>query len=161
MFQDGRLFPHLSVRSNLLYGMKLVPERQRGIKPDQVIGLLGIGHLLERRPKHLSGGEKQRVAIGRALLATPAILLMDEPLAALDSARKDELLPFIARISREFAMPILYVSHSLPEIHRLTGVIVTLREGRVADAPDVTDMTNATGRAQDQLRIPEITPDAT
>jgi molybdate transport system ATP-binding protein len=131
VFQDGRLFPHLSVLSNLYYGMKLVAPPERRIPPEQVIDLLGIGHLLERSPKNLSGGEKQRVAVGRALLISPAALLMDEPLASLDPARKDELLPYIARIGREFSMPVLYVSHSLPEIRRLTDTVVFLRNGRV------------------------------
>jgi molybdate transport system ATP-binding protein len=131
VFQDGRLFPHLSVRSNLYYGMKLVAPAERRIPPEQVIALLGIEHLLDRSPKNLSGGEKQRVAVGRALLISPAALLMDEPLASLDPARKDELIPYIARIGREFAMPVLYVSHSLTEIRRLTDTVVFLRNGRV------------------------------
>ncbi len=139
VFQEGRLFPHYSVRANLCYGMNLVPQEQRAIPFDQVVELLGVAHLLERRPRNLSGGEKQRVAIGRALLTSPAALLMDEPLASLDEARKEELLPFISRISREFAMPILYVSHALTEIRRLAGTIVTLREGRVAGVERVQD----------------------
>jgi molybdate transport system ATP-binding protein len=131
VFQDGRLFPHLSVRSNLTYGMKLVAPSERRIPPEQVVALLGIEHLLDRSPKNLSGGEKQRVAIGRALLISPAALLMDEPLASLDPARKDELIPYIARVGRKFSMPVLYVSHSLPEIRRLTETVVFLRNGRV------------------------------
>lgn len=131
VFQEGRLFPHMSVRSNLIYGMKLVPPSKRRIPMDHVVELLGIGHLLNRRPKHLSGGEKQRVAIGRALLITPAALLMDEPFAALDQARKEELLPFIARIGREFAIPILYVSHALHEIAALTDFVICLENGCV------------------------------
>jgi molybdate transport system ATP-binding protein len=131
VFQDGRLFPHLSVRSNLVYGMKLIPQSERRIPVEQVVALLGIEHLLERSPKNLSGGEKQRVAVGRALLISPAALLMDEPLASLDPARKDELIPYIARVGREFSMPVLYVSHSLPEIRRLTDTVVFLRNGRV------------------------------
>lgn len=135
VFQEGRLFPHLSVRSNLTYGMRLVPKKQRTIPLEQVVELLGIGHLLGRRPKNLSGGEKQRVAIGRALLITPAVLLMDEPLAALDQRRKEELLPYIGTIGREFGVPILYVSHALREIRELTDTIVHLRGGRVVE-PD-------------------------
>ncbi|MDR1946486.1 MAG: molybdenum ABC transporter ATP-binding protein [Desulfovibrio sp.] len=131
VFQDGRLFPHLSVRSNLTYGMKLISPAERKIPLDQVIDLLGIGHLLDRNPKHLSGGEKQRAAIGRALLISPSALLMDEPLASLDPARKDELIPYIACVGREFSIPVLYVSHSLQEIRRLTDRIVFLRDGRV------------------------------
>ena len=101
IFQDGRLLPHLSVRSNLTYGMQLTPAAERFIHLDQVVDLLGIGHLLKRRPAGLSGGEKQRVAIGRALLTSPDLLLMDEPLASLDQARKYEVLPFIHRLCRE------------------------------------------------------------
>lgn len=134
VFQEGRLFPHLCVRSNLTYGMNLVPAPQRKISLARIVDLLGIGHLLERRPRLLSGGEKQRVAIGRALLTSPSALLMDEPLASLDNARKEELLPFIAAISREFTMPILYVSHALQEIRQLTDNVVMLREGRVTTA---------------------------
>jgi molybdate transport system ATP-binding protein len=131
VFQDGRLFPHLSVRSNLTYGMKLTTPSERRISLEQVVALLGIEHLLDRSPNRLSGGEKQRTAIGRALLISPAALLMDEPMASLDPARKDELIPYIARICREFSMPVLYVSHSLPEIRRLTDTVVFLRDGRV------------------------------
>ncbi len=132
VFQDGRLFPHLSVRSNLTYGMKLLPEAERKISLEQVVELLGIEHLLQRRPKHLSGGEKQRAAIGRALLTAPAALLMDEPLASLDAARKLELLPFIKRINRDFNMPVLYVSHVPHEIKALADVVVRMRAGRAA-----------------------------
>ena len=132
VFQEGRLFPHCSVRTNLLYGMKLVPKDRRTIFFDPVVELLGIGHLLGRWPGKLSGGEKQRVAIGRALLISPDALLMDEPFASLDHDRKEELLPYIAAVSREFAIPILYVSHALDEIRRLAGSIVFLRDGRVA-----------------------------
>ena len=132
IFQESRLFPHLSVRSNLTYGMRLVPAQHRKIPLDQVIALLGIEPILSRRPKNLSGGEKQRVAIGRALLTTPSVLLMDEPLASLDEGRKEELLPFISRISGEFSIPILYVSHALHEIHKLTDYVVRLQNGRVA-----------------------------
>ena len=132
IFQDGRLFPHLSVRTNLTYGMRLTPAGARYVTFDQVVNLLGIGHLLQRRPAKLSGGEKQRVAIGRALLASPALLLMDEPLASLDLARKAEVLPFIARLARELSIPILYVSHSLNEVLNLADTIVVLNAGRVA-----------------------------
>ena len=132
VFQEGRLFPHLKVKTNLTYGMRLVPAKHRKIHPDQVVSLLGIGHLLERRPKNLSGGEKQRVAIGRALLVSPSLLLMDEPFASLDRERKEELLPYIAAISKEFATPILYVSHALPEIRELTDTVIFLENGRVA-----------------------------
>lgn len=131
IFQEGRLFPHLSVHANLAYGMRLVPAEERTIPMDRVVALLGIERLLSRRPKNLSGGEKQRVAIGRALLSNPSALLMDEPFASLDDHRKEELLPFISQISREFSIPIVYVSHALHEIHTLTDYVVYLRNGRV------------------------------
>jgi molybdate transport system ATP-binding protein len=131
IFQDGRLFPHLSVRTNLTYGMRLTLVKARYVTFDQVVDLLGIGHLLMRRPANLSGGEKQRVAIGRALLTSPSLLLMDEPLASLDLARKAEVLPFIARLARELSIPILYVSHSLNEVLNLADTIVVLDAGRV------------------------------
>lgn len=140
VFQDGRLLPHLSVHSNLAYGMNRTPAHQRFVKFDQVVDILGIGHLLNRRPARLSGGEKQRVAIGRALLTSPALLLMDEPLAALDAARKAELLPFIMRLSREFAIPILYVSHAMDEILNLATRIVIMHEGRVKAAGELEDL---------------------
>ncbi len=134
VFQDGRLFPHLSVYDNLTYGMHRVPPSQRYVDPRQVIRLLGIDHLLGRRPATLSGGEKQRVAIGRALLTSPELLLMDEPLAALDTARKAELLPFIARLADEYTVPILYVSHAWDEIVALADTLVIVAEGRVTAA---------------------------
>ncbi len=132
VFQDGRLFPHLTVRRNLVYGMKRIAPQKRVVDFDSVVELLGIGHLLERRPARLSGGEKQRVAIGRALLTSPRLLLMDEPLASLDAARKQEVLPFVQRLCREFHRPILYVSHSLGEIRQLATHLALLNEGRVA-----------------------------
>jgi molybdate transport system ATP-binding protein len=132
VFQDGRLFPHLSVRRNLAYGRWFTARTERWAKPEEVIALLGIGHLLDRSPGTLSGGEKQRVAIGRALLASPRLLLMDEPLASLDEARKRETLPYIERLRDELSIPIVYVSHSLAEVERLAGRIVRLDGGRVA-----------------------------
>ena len=140
VFQDGRLLPHLSVRSNLTYGMKLTPEVRRFVPFDSVVDLLGIGHLLARRPAKLSGGEKQRVAIGRALLTSPAMLLMDEPLASLDASRKAEVLPFIMRLSREYAIPILYVSHMMDEILNLADRLVVMDTGRVVAHGDLDDL---------------------
>jgi molybdate transport system ATP-binding protein len=131
IFQDDRLFPHLSVKANLTYGMKLVPRHQRYVRLDQVVDLLGIEHLLERRPATLSGGEKQRVAIGRALLTSPDLLLMDEPLASLDSDRKSEVLPFVAKLPAEFNIPILYVSHSMAEMRSIAGRVIFIEAGRV------------------------------
>ncbi len=142
VFQDGRLFPHLSVRSNLTYGMKLVPASKRTIGFDEVVELLGIAHLLKRRVPNLSGGEKQRVAIGRALLTSPSLLLMDEPLASLDAARKAEVLPFIERLSSGLSIPILYVSHSLNEILNLADTLVLLDSGRVSSVGRVEDFVN-------------------
>jgi len=131
VFQDGRLFPHLTVRRNLAYGRWFTPRTEHWAKLDEVVALLGIGHLLDRAPATLSGGEKQRVAIGRALLASPRLLLMDEPLASLDEARRSETLPYIERLRDELAIPIVYVSHSLAEVERLTREIVRLDGGRL------------------------------
>ena len=124
VFQDGRLFPHKRVRENLLYGWHLAPAERRWLEFDMVVGFLGIGHLLERMPRNLSGGEAQRVAIGRALLAGPRFLLMDEPLSSIDMARRDEILALIERIRDELALPILYVSHDRAEVDRLTATVV-------------------------------------
>jgi molybdate transport system ATP-binding protein len=132
VFQEGRLFPHLTVRQNLLYGHWFAARRRRVGEVEHVIDLLGIGELLGRRPANLSGGEKQRVAIGRALLADPRLLVMDEPLASLDEERKAEILPYIERLRDEFAIPIVYVSHAIVEVTRLATTIVVMSEGRVA-----------------------------
>lgn len=132
IFQEGRLFPHLSVMSNLTYGMKLIPKEERHIKTDQVIELLDLSRLVQRRPAKLSGGEKQRVAIGRALLTSPHLLLMDEPLASLDASRKQEVLPFIKRLSTEIAIGVLYVSHSMEEIQEIADKILVIINGRLA-----------------------------
>jgi molybdate transport system ATP-binding protein len=132
IFQEGRLFPHLTVRQNLLYGKWFAPRVAQPQTFDRVVEMLGIGHLLARRPGALSGGEKQRVAIGRALLAEPKLILADEPLAALDEARKAEILPYFERLRDEVAIPILYVSHSSTEVARLATTVIALRDGRVA-----------------------------
>lgn len=132
VFQEGRLFPHMTVRQNLLYGRRFAPVAAPGPTFDAVVALLGIGALLDRRPGTLSGGEKSRVAIGRALLSKPALLLLDEPLAALDEARKDEILPYLERLRDETSVPILYVSHSVAEVARLATTVVVLQAGRVA-----------------------------
>ncbi|MEZ5748394.1 MAG: ATP-binding cassette domain-containing protein [Caenibius sp.] len=124
VFQDGRLFPHRRVRDNLLYGWKLAPAERRWLEPDEAIAFLGIGHLLERMPRSLSGGEAQRVAIGRALLSGPRFLLMDEPLASLDAARRDEIMRLIERMRDEFGIPILYVSHDRAELDRLAAAVI-------------------------------------
>jgi molybdate transport system ATP-binding protein len=137
VFQDGRLFPHLSVQGNLTYGMQRTPVAHRYVTLDRIVTLLGIGHLLSRKPAGLSGGEKQRVAIGRALLASPTLLLMDEPLASLDSRRKAEVLPFIATLARQLAVPVIYVSHDLYEIKALADHVVLMADGRVVAADSV------------------------
>lgn len=132
VFQDARLFPHLSVRQNLLYGRWFAPRGSRRDDLDRVVDILGLGALLSRRPGALSGGEKSRVALGRALLAAPRLILADEPMAALDEARKAEILPYFERLRDEAGVPILYVSHSGAEVGRLATTVVTLRAGRVA-----------------------------
>jgi molybdate transport system ATP-binding protein len=152
VFQDALLFPHLDVESNLLYGQRRRSAAERFIEPTRVIDLLGLGALLRRTPKTLSGGEKQRVAIGRALLAQPRILLMDEPLVALDVPRKIEILDYIERLRDELHIPILYVSHSIPEITRLADTVVVLSDGKCLAVGDVDavmgrlDLKPATGR---------------
>jgi molybdate transport system ATP-binding protein len=136
VFQDARLFPHLTVRQNLLYGRWFTPKAERYQSLDRVVDLLGIAPLLERRPSLLSGGERQRVAIGRALIASPRLILMDEPLAALDEARKAEILPYIRRLRDEAGIPILYVSHSVAEVEQLATTVVVLAAGRVVAKGD-------------------------
>lgn len=132
IFQESRLFPHLTVRQNLLYGHWFAPRGAARGELDRVVEMLGVGHLLTRRPAKLSGGEKQRVAIGRALLASPKLILADEPLAALDEARKAEILPYFERLRDETSVPILYVSHSATEVARLATTVVALEAGKVA-----------------------------
>lgn len=142
VFQDARLFPHLTVRQNLTYGRFFAPRGGRDPAPDaaEVIELLGIDHLLSRRPGLLSGGEKQRVAIGRALLSNPQLLLMDEPLAALDEARKAEILPYLERLRDRTRIPVLLVSHSVAEVARLATTVVVLEGGRVRRAGPVAEI---------------------
>ncbi|WP_426099745.1 molybdenum ABC transporter ATP-binding protein [Pseudomonas sp. PSPC3-3] len=130
VFQEASLFPHLSVRANLEFGLKRIPRAQLRVDMAQATELLGIGHLLERHPQHLSGGERQRIGIARALLTSPRLLLMDEPLAALDSKRKSEILPYLERLHDELDIPVLYVSHAQDEVARLADHIVLLREGK-------------------------------
>lgn len=138
VFQEASLFPHLNVRGNLEYGQRRAQADGTGLL-DQVLTLLGIGHLLARRPEGLSGGERQRVAIARALLTRPRLLLMDEPLAALDQARKAEILPYLEDLHRELRIPVLYVSHSPDEVARLADHLVVLEEGRVLGAGPLTE----------------------
>ena len=134
MFQEASLFPHLSVRRNLLFG---APRQGGGaareaIAFDEVVDLLGVTALLDRSPRNLSGGERQRVAIGRALLSQPKLLLMDEPLSALDRATKNEILPFLERLRDRLSLPIVYVSHDLAEVERLADQIVLMEQGQGA-----------------------------
>ncbi len=131
VFQDALLFPHMNVAANLAYGERLTPAAERFVERDRVVALLDLGRLLDRRPASLSGGERQRAAIGRALLASPRILLMDEPLASLDAPRKAEILAYIELLRDELRLPIVYVSHALEEVTRLADSIVLLAEGRV------------------------------
>ncbi len=131
VFQEASLFDHLSVRGNIDYGLKRTPPARRAVALEQAVELLGIAHLMERKPQALSGGERQRVAIARALATAPRLLLMDEPLAALDAQRKAEVLPYLERLQRTLEIPVLYVSHAIEEVTRLAGHMVLMREGRV------------------------------
>jgi molybdate transport system ATP-binding protein len=141
VFQDARLFPHLSVESNLRYGLRRAPADAPGPRFEEVVALLGLAGLLARRPFGLSGGERQRVALGRALLARPRLLLMDEPLASLDAARRSEVLPFLARLRQAAHIPILYVTHALEEVDALADALVLLEGGRVLAAGSVEELT--------------------
>jgi molybdate transport system ATP-binding protein len=134
VIQESVLFPHLDVRRNLAFGLTRIAPAARRIDLDQVVALLGINHLMTRRPATLSGGERQRVAIARALATSPQLLLMDEPLAALDAQRKAELLPYLERLHEELAIPIVYVSHAIDEVARLADHIVLMEAGRVVAA---------------------------
>ncbi|WP_434054488.1 molybdenum ABC transporter ATP-binding protein [Roseibium sp.] len=151
VFQDARLFPHLSVKSNLTYA-RWAGRRTGDRDLDEVVELLGLSALLGRKPGRLSGGERQRVAIGRALLSDPRLLIMDEPLASLDQARRNDILPYLDRLCGEAGIPILYVSHSIEEVARLSDTLVILSDGRtpaygpVAEMLTRTDLGRATGR---------------
>ncbi|MCW8889315.1 MAG: molybdenum ABC transporter ATP-binding protein [Sedimenticola sp.] len=140
VFQEGMLFPHLKVRDNLLFGYKRTPDNQRSGGLDQVVNLLDIAPLLERFPAQLSGGEKQRVAIGRALLSHPRLLLMDEPMAALDRGHKKEILPYLERLHNESSIPIIYVSHDLDEVARIADHLLLIEQGEVMAAGPLSTM---------------------
>ena len=133
VFQEGRLLPHLTVRQNLLYGRFFAPAAERSADYERIVALLDLERLLARRPQTLSGGEKQRVAIGRALLASPRLLLLDEPLAALDAARKAEILYYVERLRDELSLPMVFVSHTLEEVVRIADTVVLLAEGKVVE----------------------------
>lgn len=154
VFQDALLFPHLTVRGNLEYGERLTPSAERYVDRAHVVGLLGLASHLDRRPAGLSGGERQRVAIGRALLASPRLLLMDEPLASLDIPRKAEILAYVEILRDEFGIPIVYVSHSIEEVTRLADHLVlvsdggTVATGTVAEIMGRPDLEPITGRFQ-------------
>jgi molybdate transport system ATP-binding protein len=139
VFQEPRLFPHLTVRQNLLYGRWFRRGVSTDIAPDEVIGLLNLGPLLQRRPAKLSGGEKQRVALGRALLAAPRLLLLDEPLASVDREHRAEILPFLDRIRAEHALPAIYVTHTWSEVAGRADHVVHLRDGAVSFSGSVTE----------------------
>ena len=166
VFQDARLFPHLSVRRNLLFGHGFVPRSLR--RPAQlarVTEMLGIGHLLARHPGALSGGEKQRVALGRALLAQPRLLLLDEPLAALDEARKAEILPYLERLRDEAEMPIIYVSHAVTEVTRLAGTVALMEKGHItacgppAEVFSRLDLATRSGAPEPSAVLPAVVLD--
>ncbi len=140
VFQEPSLFEHLNVRDNVAYGVKRVPEKERRFSLDKAIELTGIGHLLARKPATLSGGERQRVAIARALAVSPGILLMDEPLAALDPAGRQEILPTLESLHDELDIPVIYVSHSPDEVARLADHLVLLEAGRVKGTGAIAEM---------------------
>ncbi len=148
IFQEPRLFPHLNVQDNLRYAKRFLPKNSRPVDEARIVELLGIGDLLERRPLALSGGEKSRVAIGRALFAAPEMILADEPLASLDEARKAEILPLFEQLRDEFSTPMLYVSHSPQEVARLASTVVALQNGKVLRQ----------GPAAEVLGDPEVLP---
>lgn len=141
VFQEGRLFPHLTVRDNLLFGARRAPRRlPRRIGEEEVVSLLGLSGLLGRRPGTLSGGERQRVAIGRALLSQPVLLLMDEPLASLDGARRAEILPYLSRLRDTLRLPVIYVTHAMEEVVRLADHLVLLEHGHVVAQGGVSEL---------------------
>lgn len=140
VFQDANLFSHLTVHRNLSYGMRRIPESERHVSWDRAVDLLGIGHLLDRMPDRLSGGERQRVGMARALLSSPHLLLMDEPLAALDMQRRNEILPYLRRLHDELDIPILYVTHSPDEVARLADHLVFLDQGTVLAHGPLSEM---------------------
>jgi molybdate transport system ATP-binding protein len=159
VFQDALLFPHLDVRANLAYGERLTPPAERFVDRERILALLGIAPLLDRRPANLSGGEKQRVAIGRALLASPRVLLLDEPLASLDGGRKAEILAYIELLRDELHLPMVYVSHAIEEVTRLADRVVVVADGRVAADGDTADVLSrhelgaVAGRAEEGVAI--------
>lgn len=140
VFQEASLFPHLSVLRNLEYGIKRVPEKERRVSLEKAIDLLGIEQLLDRKPDRLSGGERQRVAIARAVAVSPKLLLMDEPLAALDQTRKQEIMPYLESLHSELDIPLIYVSHSPDEVARLADQLVLIESGRILASGPIDGM---------------------
>ena len=140
VFQDARLFPHLGVLANLRYGLRRAPRESHSIGLEEVLALLGLERLLAHRPYQLSGGERQRVALGRALLAQPRLLLLDEPLAALDAARREEVLPYLERLRDELSIPMVFVSHQLEEVLRLATHVALMEAGEIVAAGTLSDI---------------------
>ena len=140
VFQDARLFPHLGVLANLRYGLRRAPRESRAIGLDEVLALLGLEPLLRHRPYQLSGGERQRVALGRALLSQPRLLLLDEPLAALDAARREEVLPYLERLRDSLAIPMVFVSHQLEEVLRLATHVALMEAGEIVASGALSDI---------------------
>ena len=140
VFQEASLFPHLSVQRNIDYGLKRTPQERRKVSKERAVELLGISHLMDRMPATLSGGERQRVAIARALATSPEVLLMDEPLAALDAQRKAEVLPYLEQLQRHLRIPVIYVSNSMDEVARLAQHMVLLGAGKVLAQGSVTEL---------------------
>ncbi len=153
VFQEANLFAHLTVLGNLCYGLKRIAQNAKTEKFNQIIELLGIAHLMERMPERLSGGERQRVAIARALVLNPEILLMDEPLASLDSKRKQEILPFLTRLHSELNIPVLYVTHSQQEVAQLADYLVLLADGKVQAAGLLSETLSRIDLPQSQDRL--------
>ncbi len=142
VFQDSQLFPHMTVTQNLKYGYKRTQRNQRRFEINEIVDLLEIGHLLKKRPKQLSGGEKQRVGLGRALLASPRFLLLDEPMASLDQGLKQQILPFLKRVKNELDLPMVYISHSMEEILHLTDHLIVINKGKILGAGHFYDVIN-------------------
>jgi len=131
VFQDGRLFPHLNVEQNLIYALNFIPKEQQQFNFEHIVQLLEIAPLLQQRPHQLSGGEKQRVALGRALLSSPRLLMLDEPLASLDDRLKNQILPFLKLIADEINIPMIYISHSRKEIMQITNNLINIESGQI------------------------------